>query len=116
MMMQTGGPYYQVELGRLDGKVATRAIVKHSLPGPSFNLNQLTKLFAANGLTQTDMIALSGIHILSLSLSLSIARHVHITACQTPLLLRYQLHVLPAAVSLLTADQQSPLLLLSTCS
>jgi hypothetical protein len=69
MMMQTGGPYYQVELGRLDGKVATRAIVKHSLPGPSFNLNQLTKLFAANGLTQTDMIALSGIHILSLSLS-----------------------------------------------
>jgi hypothetical protein len=68
MMMQTGGPYYQVELGRLDGKVATRAIVKHSLPGPSFNLNQLTKLFAANGLTQTDMIALSGIHILSLSL------------------------------------------------
>jgi hypothetical protein len=74
MMMQTGGPYYQVELGRLDGKVATRAIVKHSLPGPSFNLNQLTKLFAANGLTQTDMIALSGIHILSLSLSLSLHR------------------------------------------
>jgi hypothetical protein len=69
MMMQTGGPYYQVELGRLDGKVATRAIVKHSLPGPSFNLNQLTKLFAANGLTQTDMIALSGMAITRISSS-----------------------------------------------
>ena len=66
--MQTGGPYYKVELGRLDGKVGTRAIVKHSLPGAGFDLDQLNKLFAANGLTQTDMIALSGNDILSLSL------------------------------------------------
>ena len=58
--MQTGGPYYPVELGRLDGKVGTRAVVKHSLPGAGFDLDQLNKLFAANGLTQTDMIALSG--------------------------------------------------------
>lgn len=61
--MQTGGPYYQVELGRLDGKVGTRAIVKHSLPGAGFNLDQLNKLFAINGLTQTDMIALSGTYV-----------------------------------------------------
>lgn len=60
MVVQTGGPYYQVELGRLDGKVGTRAAVKHSLPGAGFDLDQLNKLFAANGLTQTDMIALSG--------------------------------------------------------
>jgi hypothetical protein len=59
--MQAGGPYYQVELGRLDGKVGTRAVVKHSLPGAAFDLDQLNKLFATNGLTQTDMIALSGI-------------------------------------------------------
>jgi hypothetical protein len=49
-----------VELGRLDGKVGTRAVVKHNLPGAGFDLDQLNKLFAANGLTQTDMIALSG--------------------------------------------------------
>jgi hypothetical protein len=60
MVVQTGGPYYQVELGRLDGKVGTRAVVKHSLPGAGFDLDQLNTLFAANGLTQTDMIALSG--------------------------------------------------------
>lgn len=60
MCVQAGGPYYQVELGRLDGKVGTRAAVKHSLPGAGFGLDQLNKLFAANGLTQTDMIALSG--------------------------------------------------------
>ncbi|VAI79238.1 unnamed protein product [Triticum turgidum subsp. durum] len=60
VVQQAGGPSYPVELGRLDGKVGTRAVVKHSLPGAGFSLDQLNKLFAANGLTQTDMIALSG--------------------------------------------------------
>jgi peroxidase len=69
MMVQTGGPFYRVELGRLDGKVATRATVKHSLPGASLDLDQLNKLFAANGLTQTDMIALSGMAITCISSS-----------------------------------------------
>ncbi|CAN6193215.1 unnamed protein product [Urochloa humidicola] len=67
VVSQTGGPYYQVELGRLDGKVGTRAVVKHSLPGAGFDLNQLNKLFAANGLTQTDMIALSGGHTIGVT-------------------------------------------------
>jgi len=68
--VQTGGPYYPVELGRLDGKVGTRAVVKHSLPGAGFDLDQLNKLFAANGLTQTDMIALSGTrHAIAISAS-----------------------------------------------
>jgi len=65
--VQTGGPYYPVELGRLDGKVGTRAVVKHSLPGAGFDLDQLNKLFAANGLTQTDMIALSGGHTIGVT-------------------------------------------------
>lgn len=70
--MQTGGPYYQVELGRFDGKVGTRAVVKHSLPGAGFDLDQLNKLFAANGLTQTDMIALSG----------TSSRHARLNTCR----------------------------------
>ncbi|RCV22774.1 hypothetical protein SEVIR_4G259800v4 [Setaria viridis] len=67
VVSQTGGPYYQVELGRLDGKVGTRAVVKHSLPGAGFDLDQLNTLFAANGLTQTDMIALSGGHTIGVT-------------------------------------------------
>ncbi|KAL6873679.1 hypothetical protein ACP4OV_013761 [Aristida adscensionis] len=67
VVSQTGGPYYQVELGRLDGKVGTRAAVKHSLPGAAFDLDQLNALFAANGLTQTDMIALSGGHTIGVT-------------------------------------------------
>lgn len=58
--MQSGGPSYTVELGRLDGLSSTSASVNGKLPQPTFNLNQLTSLFAANGLNQADMIALSG--------------------------------------------------------
>jgi len=67
-LLQLGGPNYAVELGRLDGKTFNRAIVKHVLPGPGFNLDQLNSLFAQNGLTQTDMIALSGSSVLSSAL------------------------------------------------
>lgn len=58
--MQVGGPSYSVELGRRDGRISTKASVQHKLPQPSFNLDQLNSMFASHGLTQTDMIALSG--------------------------------------------------------
>lgn len=59
-LLQAGGPSYAVELGRLDGLTSTASSVNGKLPQPTFNLNQLNSLFAANGLTQADMIALSG--------------------------------------------------------
>ncbi|KAK8716627.1 hypothetical protein V6N13_043932 [Hibiscus sabdariffa] len=63
----SGGPSYAVELGRLDGLSSTAASVNGKLPQPTFNLNQLNSLFAANGLSQTDMIALSGAHTVGFS-------------------------------------------------
>jgi hypothetical protein len=58
--VQAGGPSYAVELGRLDGLSSTASSVNGKLAPPSFDLDQLTALFATNGLSQTDMIALSG--------------------------------------------------------
>ncbi|KAL6013148.1 Peroxidase 51 [Asimina triloba] len=63
----TGGPSYAVELGRLDGLSSTAASVEGKLPQPTFNLNQLNSLFAAHGLSQADMIALSAAHTLGFS-------------------------------------------------
>lgn len=63
----SGGPSYAVELGRLDGLSSTASSVNGKLPKETFNLNQLNSLFAANGLTQTDMIALSAAHTLGFS-------------------------------------------------
>ncbi|KAI4327368.1 hypothetical protein L6164_019839 [Bauhinia variegata] len=62
-----GGPSYAVELGRFDGLVSKASNVNGRLPAPNFNLNQLNSLFASNGLTQTDMIALSGAHTVGFS-------------------------------------------------
>ncbi|XP_073006286.1 peroxidase 51-like [Typha latifolia] len=57
-----GGPTYAVELGRLDGLSSTASSVNGKLPGPTFDLDQLTSLFQANGLSVPDLIALSAAH------------------------------------------------------
>ncbi|KAJ6843323.1 peroxidase 51-like [Iris pallida] len=62
-----GGPDYAVELGRLDGLSSTMASVNGRLPQPSFRVGQLKAMFAANGLSQEDMIALSAAHTLGFS-------------------------------------------------
>uniref|UniRef100_A0ACD5UH07 Uncharacterized protein n=1 Tax=Avena sativa TaxID=4498 RepID=A0ACD5UH07_AVESA len=59
---QSGGPYYEVELGRYDGRISTKTSVV--LPHTDFNLDQLNAFFSGLGLSQTDMIALSGAHTL----------------------------------------------------
>ncbi|GLJ28584.1 hypothetical protein SUGI_0563130 [Cryptomeria japonica] len=57
-----GGPTYNVEFGRRDGTISQASRVDGNLPKASFNLDQLVTLFNAKGLSQTDMIALSGAH------------------------------------------------------
>lgn len=58
MVFQSGGPYYEVELGRYDGRVSTRDGVV--LPHANFDLDQLTAFFSSLGFTQAEMVALSG--------------------------------------------------------
>lgn len=49
-----------MELGRRDGLSSTSDSVEGRLPHPTDDVNQLTTLFAKNGLSRNDMIALSG--------------------------------------------------------
>ncbi|KVH93630.1 hypothetical protein Ccrd_004319 [Cynara cardunculus var. scolymus] len=65
--VRAGGPSYKVELGRRDGRISTISSVQHRLPHPDLKLDQLNTMFAAHGLSQTDMIALSGAHTLGFS-------------------------------------------------
>ncbi|GLJ08908.1 hypothetical protein SUGI_0098390 [Cryptomeria japonica] len=62
-----GGPSYSVELGRRDGLVSRASRVPGNLPKAEFNLDQLNSLFASKGLSQTDMVALSGAHTVGFS-------------------------------------------------
>ncbi|KAF3447643.1 hypothetical protein FNV43_RR12830 [Rhamnella rubrinervis] len=63
----TGGPSYTVELGRLDGKISTKASVRHHLPRPEHALDQLMPMFASHGLSLTHLVALSGAHTIGFS-------------------------------------------------
>ncbi|KAK6287784.1 hypothetical protein POUND7_013963 [Theobroma cacao] len=84
MIMQAGGPSYAVELGRLDGLSSTAASVNGKLPQPFFNLNQLNSLFAAHGLNQADMIALSAAHTVGFSHCSKFANRIYNFSRQNP--------------------------------
>ncbi|KAI3702389.1 hypothetical protein L6452_28127 [Arctium lappa] len=84
----TGGPSYKVELGRRDGRISTRKSVQHKLPHAEFNLNQLNTMFASHGLSQTDMIALSGAHTLGFSHCNQFSKRIYLKAGIDPTLNR----------------------------
>ncbi|KAK7293664.1 hypothetical protein RJT34_16536 [Clitoria ternatea] len=73
----TGGPSYAVELGRLDGRISTKASVRHHLPHPEFKLAQLNQMFASHDLTLTDLVALSGAHTIGFSHCSQFSRRIY---------------------------------------
>ncbi|KAF8642550.1 hypothetical protein HU200_067228 [Digitaria exilis] len=57
-----GGPTWNVRLGRLDARVASRDAANANLPGPGSSLPSLLDAFQRKGLSARDMTALSGAH------------------------------------------------------
>nr|GMC93212.1 peroxidase 16-like [Ipomoea batatas] len=72
-----GGAFYPVELGRRDGRISSLTSVQRNLPGAGFNLDQLNSMFGRHGLTQTDMIALSGAHTIGFSHCKHVAKRIY---------------------------------------
>jgi peroxidase len=58
--VQSGGPFFPVELGRLDGMRSSASNVAGKLPQPNNTLSELVAIFKSNGLNMSDMVALSG--------------------------------------------------------
>lgn len=58
----TGGVGWSVPAGRLDGRESVAARASADIPDPGFDVGQLNNMFARKGLTQSDMIVLSGAH------------------------------------------------------
>ncbi|VAH43328.1 unnamed protein product [Triticum turgidum subsp. durum] len=58
---------FNMPAGRYDGLVSQKNETLPNLPPPFANLTTLTLMFAKKGLSQTDMVALSGAHSIGLS-------------------------------------------------
>lgn len=58
--MQSGGPSWNVLLGRRDSRTANQAGANTSIPSPFEGLSNITAKFSAVGLNITDLVALSG--------------------------------------------------------
>ncbi|ONI25775.1 hypothetical protein PRUPE_2G320000 [Prunus persica] len=65
--VRTRGLGYIVPAGRRDGKISQASDTFTNLPPPSFNVDQLSKLFANKGFTQEEMVTLSGAHTIGRS-------------------------------------------------
>ncbi|KAH6818957.1 Peroxidase superfamily protein [Perilla frutescens var. frutescens] len=58
----SGGPFWPVALGRLDGLGASEKSANEQLPSPFEPLENITAKFLAKGLDVKDMVVLSGAH------------------------------------------------------
>lgn len=70
--MQSGGPSWNVLLGRRDGLTANQGGANSSIPSPFDTLANVTSKFSAVNLDTTDMVALSGKNIWYTIVTLSI--------------------------------------------
>ncbi|KAL3652352.1 Peroxidase 66 [Castilleja foliolosa] len=66
VVVLSGGPDWNVYKGRKDGRTS-RANETVNLPGPFFNTSQLIQSFSQRGLTEKDLVTLSGGHTLGFS-------------------------------------------------
>ncbi|KAF8646138.1 hypothetical protein HU200_065985 [Digitaria exilis] len=58
----SGGPYWDVPLGRMDGLVANQSGANNGLPAPFEPIDSIIQKFDAVGLNTTDVVVLSGAH------------------------------------------------------
>lgn len=63
-MDQSGGPSWEVEVGRKDSRTASLQGANTNLPAPTSGVATLVQKFRNVGLSAKDMVALSGKYIL----------------------------------------------------
>lgn len=67
LVMMTGGPHYEVLLGRKDGLVSQASRVLGNLALPNMTLTKIIDMFKTKGFTVQEMVALVGAHTIGFS-------------------------------------------------
>ena len=62
LLQQSGGPNWEVKLGRLDSLTASQEDADNIMPSPRANASYLIDLFSKYNLSVKDLVALSGSH------------------------------------------------------
>nr|ADE76359.1 unknown [Picea sitchensis] len=75
--MQTGGPSWEVFLGRRDSLTASLEDSNDIMPSPRANATALIQLFKRFGLSVKDMVALSGSHTIGKARCFSIVHRLY---------------------------------------
>ncbi|GAB2221837.1 hypothetical protein Droror1_Dr00013028 [Drosera rotundifolia] len=88
-IQMSGGFGYDVPAGRRDGRASLITDTFTNLPPPTADVNKLTQMFANKGLTQEEMVILSGAHTIGRSHCTSFIRRLYsynLTTTQDPVL------------------------------
>jgi peroxidase len=94
--MQSGGPSWQVEVGRKDSRTASLQAANTNLPAPTSGVATLVQKFTNVGLSAKDMVALSGnrsIDISTLRPSITTPRSILLTLSRMQSVYAYANHV-----------------------
>ncbi|RAL40459.1 hypothetical protein DM860_006529 [Cuscuta australis] len=66
-VLMSGGPYWEVALGRRDSKTASFKQANTNIPPPNSTVQNLLSLFSRQGLDEQDLVALSGGHTIGVA-------------------------------------------------
>ncbi|KAI3978868.1 hypothetical protein MKX01_016043 [Papaver californicum] len=73
----SGGPYWELPLGRKDSRTASLSASNNNIPPPNSTLQNLITLFSRQGLDEQDLVALSGSHTLGLARCVSFRQRLY---------------------------------------
>ncbi|NP_001312272.1 peroxidase 9-like precursor [Nicotiana tabacum] len=73
----SGGPHWEVPLGRRDSKIANLKKANTNIPAPNSTIQNLITLFARQGLSEQDLVALSGAHTIGMARCVSFRQRLY---------------------------------------
>ncbi|KAL8193512.1 hypothetical protein R6Q57_026647 [Mikania cordata] len=62
LVSMMGGPFYNVKLGRRDGRVSQASRAEYTLPKPTMSMDRIITIFKSIGFSVQEMVALTGAH------------------------------------------------------